>query len=929
MKNNCYDIVYFYDLSHKFFYNVETVRDINSEYVEVGFAGGSTRLYLRRFLKSYEYSHSEKSDSVTLRLIDNGKTYFPKEVRIYGKNEVYGSIDSEGNEYLYHADDVALRKMFNTECCPLKVFSYLRELSVLKSKDSNEESWDNKEKSPSIKRYYEKLKSFSDDSLLNYYCQPESYKASKVNIGGFLIFPFGCNESQCVAVQNALENRLSVIQGPPGTGKTQTILNIIANLLIRDKTCMIASCSNSAVKNVVEKLDKYDIGFLVAALGSNDNKKEFCKHSGVLPDMKSWFIPRSELISLQQRIKETSTQLNEYFGYLSRKSALKCRIEELKHQMNMSGDSEVVFKKRLHLPVSLSKQYRIWARYESDMESKGRLSWMTALEVFLAGLDASEPETMLMQIQRRELRQSEKELDEIIAWIAGYETIYNGFQEDCMKYLRYRLAHVFLQKERRKWGYVEVDEKSCKFSFSENSKASVEFLKEYPIVTSSTFSVSACLHNDVAFDYLIMDEASQVSLTQGALAVNFAHNAVVVGDEKQLPNVVARDEKKVAAEIFRNYDLESAYDYVNRSFLTSLLQLFPKEVVPRTLLKEHYRCHRKIIGFCNSQFYDGVLEIMTPSENETNPLELCLMPPGNHAEGNKNVWEANEIVSKIRKLKKCGYEDIGVVVPYNDQVDYIRSLMNKTDLDAFKEQVLTIHKFQGRENDVIIMSVVADNVNKFIDDPNMVNVAVSRAKRKFILMRTDNLIEDGNIKALTEYIKYQRGEVSHSELRSVFDALFATYSEEKLKHIQSSRMVSRYLSENLMYNLLKELVSTSAGSHLGIMFEYPLSKIITTHEGLSEEEEIYATRSWTHVDFLVYNKTTKKPVLVIEVDGYHYHNLLERKKKDSWKNHILEVNKIPYHRFSTRGCSERETIIERLKKEDGLFCKKYMEVNCN
>ena len=83
---------------------------------------------------------------------------------------------------------------------------------------------------------------------------------------------------------------------------------------------------------------------------------------------------------------------------------------------------------------------------------------------------------------------------------------------------------------------------------------------------------------------------------------------------------------------------------------------------------------------------------------------------------------------------------------------------------------------------------------------------------------------------------------------------------------------------------------------------------------------------WT---FSSITRQLKKPVLVIEVDGYHYHNLLERKKKDSWKNHILEVNKIPYHRFSTRGCSERETIIERLKKEDGLFCKKYMEVNCN
>lgn len=41
------------------------------------------------------------------------------------------------------------------------------------------------------------------------------------------IFPFGCNNSQYVAVKRAMENQISVIQGPPGTGKTQTILNII------------------------------------------------------------------------------------------------------------------------------------------------------------------------------------------------------------------------------------------------------------------------------------------------------------------------------------------------------------------------------------------------------------------------------------------------------------------------------------------------------------------------------------------------------------------------------------------------------------------------------------------------------------------------------------------------------------------------------
>ena len=49
-----------------------------------------------------------------------------------------------------------------------------------------------------------------------------------------LIFPFGCNSSQYIAVENAINNKISVIEGPPGTGKTQTILNIIANIIIRN-----------------------------------------------------------------------------------------------------------------------------------------------------------------------------------------------------------------------------------------------------------------------------------------------------------------------------------------------------------------------------------------------------------------------------------------------------------------------------------------------------------------------------------------------------------------------------------------------------------------------------------------------------------------------------------------------------------------------
>ena len=51
-----------------------------------------------------------------------------------------------------------------------------------------------------------------------------------------------------------MKNQVSIIQGPPGTGKTQTILNIIANLLINNKTVLIVSNNNDATANVYEKL---------------------------------------------------------------------------------------------------------------------------------------------------------------------------------------------------------------------------------------------------------------------------------------------------------------------------------------------------------------------------------------------------------------------------------------------------------------------------------------------------------------------------------------------------------------------------------------------------------------------------------------------------------------------------------------------------
>lgn len=82
----------------------------------------------------------------------------------------------------------------------------------------------------------------------------------------------------------------------------------------------------------------------------------------------------------------------------------------------------------------------------------------------------------------------------------------------------------------------------------------MEVLKEYPIVLSTTFSSRSSL-KDATYDYLIMDEASQVDVATGALALSCAKNAVIVGDLKQLPNVVTDEMKRRSNAVFSSFDL--------------------------------------------------------------------------------------------------------------------------------------------------------------------------------------------------------------------------------------------------------------------------------------------------------------------------------------------------------------------------------------
>lgn len=73
----------------------------------------------------------------------------------------------------------------------------------------------------------------------------------------------------------------------------------------------------------------------------------------------------------------------------------------------------------------------------------------------------------------------------------------------------------------------------------------------------------------------------------------------------------------------------------------------------------------------------------------------------------------------------------GIISPYKNQMYELNEEIKCMD-------IATVHKFQGREKNMIIISMVDDTISEFTDKPDIINAAVSRAKKKLILVVTGN-----------------------------------------------------------------------------------------------------------------------------------------------------------------------------------------------
>lgn len=812
----------------------------------------------------------------------------------------------------YSGDDIEVIKSCFEHKSVKRVFDYMRMVATINPLKQEDDD------TSLLQKQYDKVKFIATDTAASVYLNPDENRLKRYN-SPTLIFPFGTNASQLKAVKTAFENQISVIQGPPGTGKTQTILNIVANVVLQGKTVLVVSNNNSAISNIEEKMQQYQLDFIMALLGSRSNKEKFIDAQALktIPeDIISWHSPQKSQSKYLKQVDDLSQTLVKIFVKQERLAIAKQELAALKIEQHhfsnvISVSQDFSFKRKL----SSDKLMQLWHEMEkiqNGSESKHFFTklinpiynyWATFKLKWLFNklddnLTIDDVECLIPFVQAAYYQAKQEELLVEIATLEKYLIKYNAgnllkkLQDDSMCCLRHYLHNRYQNHNR------------STFTIKTLGKRTVA---EYPVILSTTFSAYSNFGEDVVFDYVIMDEASQISSETAVLALACARNAVIVGDSMQLPNVITEDDRLKLRTLALKSNIKDCYDCEKHSFLESICNVFPN--VSQTLLREHYRCHPQIINFCNQKYYGGKLVVMTADSEGDNVVSAIRTVKGNHSRGHLNMREVEVIKKEVLPTLSIPAEEIGIIAPYKKQVDVLRKEVDE------KIDVATIHKFQGREKDAIIFSVVDDVVTAFSDNANLFNVALSRAKKKFCLVVSSNEQPTGsNVAEFLDYLAYNNCSITQSNIHSVFDMLYSQYTAERLQFLRKHKNISEYDSENLMYAMLDEILQKNFKfSHMGVICHFPMNRLIRNTSLLTETDKIYAMNPRTHVDFLVYNHVSKKPVLAIEVDGYSFHKSgTKQSYRDSIKDEILKKYAIPLLRLSTIGSGEKQKIVEKL-----------------
>lgn len=308
------------------------------------------------------------------------------------------------------------------------------------------------------------------------------------------------------------------------------------------------------------------------------------------------------------------------------------------------------------------------------------------------------------------------------------------------------------------------------------------------------------------FDTIIIDEVSQ-SLEPQCWIPLVNHigfkRLVIAGDNMQLPPTVkSKDEFAKVPDIGSLRIDDNSVSDLEVTLFDRLMQYHEGEKYKK-LLNIQYRMNQKIMQFPSDELYDGSL-LADKSVANINLCDLddvidcdatessCIWydtQGGDYPEksnedehniesvGSKfNEMEVLVVIQHIKALMKAGVpsEAIGVISPYNAQVSLIKkSLVD----DKFKAiEVSTVDGFQGREKEVIIISLVRSNENGdvgFLRDKRRLNVAMTRPKRQLCVVGDLSVLKRSGVEFLHRWSEFVEDERDDSgSLLETFQILY-------------------------------------------------------------------------------------------------------------------------------------------------------------
>lgn len=714
--------------------------------------------------------------------------------------------------------------------------------------------------------------------------------------------------SQERAIIGSLEDS-AIIWGPPGTGKSQTIANILANLLYRDETVLVTSEKKAALDVIQQRMGKLSKFMFFGLAGKDVDKEQFYK-----PFRELARLVKISNVDIDSGEKPASYIQEGEFNYLKQATILK--------DENVSAVAYVYNALNEHHKVkSIVNGFYKNAIDIKDViktmdENTGIHDALRINNIQKAGIFKRYPKNIRQFVKFSSLINNDytfmKNLIEIrditnLSNVADYLkteddfTLTRSFFNNDEDFLEAVLAHRFRERleymlSSKKFGKdVGTFIKNCESGY----RIPYKFISIYKDIINELFGIFVSTPQTLAstvdlnqrFDYAIFDEASQLHLEKAIPYIGMANKSIIAGDNQQMKPTNyfgVRDNSEAVDE--SDEDAESLLDYAYRKGLGGSREYM--------LTKNYRSVSSELMTFSSKHFYDAKLDVIDHCKDVTGePIEVYNV--AGKWEGRINEKEAHAVLQKLSEVRN-DYEKIIILTLNANQKQYIDSLIytdsNYADImdlmGTGRVLLRNLENIQGDEADLVIVSVAYDKTaslgSTYVAKPdgkNALNVAISRAREKMIVFKSissDEVKGSGTNDSMNVFKDW----LAFLEMESSERKLYSVLGDSRSQHFDSE-------FEEEVYQYIKDNFKTSRKLYLET--QYPVGSY--------------------KIDIALLDQNTGKFIYGIEVDGYKYHSGFEKMTKDIERQRFLESKKYPIFRVTELNWKiSKEKVIESLKK---------------